>query len=80
MDVLKGKWLHPTTGAVLDASITDATEVTKDSIKFTYFIHHQRFGHPIRPFFDLKRPYFDLSEKLEQLQIKFRFHQCHQYQ
>jgi len=43
VDVLAGKFLHPTTGAVEDTNSGSSTAVTKDSIKFTYFIHHQRF-------------------------------------
>ena len=52
-DVLAGKFLHPTTGAVEDTDTTGTgTAVTKDSIKFTYFIHHQRFEIIIVSFFN----------------------------
>ena len=52
-DVLAGKFLHPTTGAVEDTDTTGSgTAVAKDSIKFTYFIHHQRFEIIIVNFFN----------------------------
>ena len=46
MDVLAGKFLNQYTGAVEDTASAGSTAVTKDSIKFTYFIHHQRFYWP----------------------------------
>ena len=59
-DVLAGKWLHPTTGAVEDSNSGSSTQVTKDSIKYTYFIRQQRFDFS----FFSKQFYFCLSERL----------------